>query len=107
VTSGRVSFRTEAIEQLEELHDYIAGTGSTSNAANFTDAILAFCETLADFPLLGASRDDIRPGLRTIGFRRRVVVAFAILGEAVTIVGIFYGGRDHDSLLAAGDDFSP
>lgn len=95
----RVAFRPEATAQLEELYDYIAGQGSPGNAANFTDAIVAFCETLTEFPHRGTARDDIRPGLRIIGLRRRVVIAYAVLDDTVTILGIFYGGRDYETLL--------
>jgi toxin ParE1/3/4 len=39
-------------------------------------------------------RDEIRPGLRTFGFRRRVTIAFDVAPGAVIILGIFYGGQD-------------
>lgn len=54
---------------------------------------MAFCEDLGAFPHRGRARDDIRSGLRTVGFKRRVVIAFAVLGQTVVIVGIFHGGR--------------
>ncbi|WP_306344976.1 hypothetical protein [Methylosinus sp. Ce-a6] len=31
------------------------------------------------------------PGLRTIGFDRRVTIAFVIDGDVVSIEGVFYG----------------
>ena len=36
-------------------------------------------------------------GLRTIGFRRHVTIAFTVEADAVTIIGIFYGGQDYES----------
>ncbi len=60
---------------------------------------MAFCEDLGAFPHRGRARDDIRSGLRTVGFERRVVIAFAVLGQTVVIVGIFYGGRDYEAVL--------
>ena len=44
-------------------------------------------------------RDDVLPGLRTIGFRKRVTIAFVVEAAAVLVVGIFYGGQDFESLL--------
>jgi toxin ParE1/3/4 len=44
-------------------------------------------------------RDDLRPGLCTIGFRRRVTIAFAVEADAMTIIGIFYGGQDFEAAL--------
>jgi toxin ParE1/3/4 len=39
------------------------------------------------------------PGLRTIGFERRVTIAFRVLKSRVEIVAIAYGGRDFESEL--------
>lgn len=48
---------------------------------------------------MSRARDDIRPGLRATGFRRRAVIAFAVTDEVIEILGIYYGGRDYESLL--------
>lgn len=96
-----VVFTPEAQDQLVELYRYIAMTASADIAVHYTEAIVAFCEELAAFPRRGRARDDIRSGLRTIGFRRRVVIAFAVLGQNVVIVGIFYGGRDYEAALSS------
>ena len=52
----------------------------------------------------GMARDDLRPGLRVVGFRRRVTIAFAITEETVEILGIYYGGRDYEALLSIDAD---
>ncbi|HLS13571.1 MAG TPA: type II toxin-antitoxin system RelE/ParE family toxin [Beutenbergiaceae bacterium] len=104
MTGYRVVFRREAIQQLEELHDYISDAGSPENAARYTEAIITYCEGLADFPHRGSTRDDIRPGLRTVGYKRRVIIAFAILDDTVAILGIFYGGRDYETILVETND---
>ena len=36
-------------------------------------------------------------GLRIVGFERRVTVAFAVGEDIVTILRVFYGGRDWES----------
>lgn len=64
-------------------------------------AILDYCDELVVFPCIGVARDDLRPGLRTIGFRRRVVIAFAVTEETVEVLGIYYGGRNYEALIAA------
>jgi toxin ParE1/3/4 len=89
----------EARAQLDELYDYIAEAASPAIALRFTDAILGQLEELRDFPSLGTIRDDILPGLRTIGFRRRVTIAFVVEPSEVSVVGIFYGGQDFETLL--------
>jgi toxin ParE1/3/4 len=42
-------------------------------------------------------RDDIRPGLRIVGFERRVTIAFSVDDGRVTILRVFYGGRDWEN----------
>ena len=99
----RVVFRPEALAQLDELYDFVAVAGSPMAAANLVDAIVTFCEDLAPFPLRGHARHDIRPGLRTIGFRRRAVVAFVVRDDAVVVLGGFYGGRDYEAIMRGED----
>ena len=86
--------------QLTVIFDYVAVASSLDIARRFTAAILDHMESFADFPLRGTPRDDIRPGLRTTTWRRRVTMAYLVEGEAVVFVGIFYGGRDYEALLA-------
>ena len=45
----------------------------------------------------GHRRDDISPGLRIAGFERRVTIAFAVDDDRVTILRMFYGGRDWEA----------
>lgn len=52
MTHYRLVFRREALQQLEELYDFIADAGSPANAASFTESIIAFCEGLTDFPIV-------------------------------------------------------
>lgn len=47
----------------------------------------------------GTRRDDIRPGLRTIGFERRIMVAFTVARDKVVVQRVFYGGQNWDEEL--------
>lgn len=78
--------------------------GSPEIAARYIEAIVTYCEGLTDFPHRGSACDDIRPGLRTIGYKKRVIIAFAVLDDRVAILGIFYGGRDYETILAEAND---
>ncbi len=42
----------------------------------------------------GTRRDELMPGLRIIGFERRVTIAFTVDENQVTILRVFYGGKD-------------
>jgi hypothetical protein len=42
----------------------------------------------------GARRDDLWQGLRVMGFRRRVSIAFVVKKKTVAVHGVFYGGQN-------------
>ena len=90
----RVVFAPEAEAQLVALYLHIAEAASPEIAAKYTEDIVKECESLQTLPHRGTRRDNIRAGLRTVGFRRRVTIAFEVTGDVVTILGVFYGGRD-------------
>ncbi len=100
-----IVYSPRARQQLTDLYLWIAEqSGFPGRAENYVSAILDYCDNLADFPMIGLARDDLRPGLRTIGFRRRAVIAFAVNETTVEIHGIYYGGQSYESLIAAEDD---
>jgi toxin ParE1/3/4 len=76
------------LTDLLDLYDYIAERGGMDRALHYIDRIEACCRSLATFPSRGARREDIRPGLRTIGFERRAVIAFQFGTNGVTILRI-------------------
>jgi len=92
-------FRPEAEADLIRLYEYIAEDSGATIAARYIERIEAACLALADFPERGTRRDDLLPGLRTIGFERRATIAFRVRQKRVEIVTIAYGGRDFESSL--------
>lgn len=82
-----------------ELFRYIASATSPGTAARYTGAIVNYCDSLSASPLRGTQRNDVRPGLRITHYKKRTVIAFDVSGQTVSIVGIFYGGQDYESLL--------
>ena len=51
------------------------------------------------FPHRSKRRDDIRPGLRITNYKGRTVIAFDVAARLVSIIGVFYGGQDYETLL--------
>lgn len=98
--SYNVVFTPEAEAQLVELYGYIAAQASPEIAARFTDGIVTYCESLSTFPNRGNRRDDIRPSLRVTSYRKRVAIAFEVDEDRVSIIGVFYGGQDYESVLS-------
>jgi toxin ParE1/3/4 len=95
----RVIFTPLAERHIDSLHEYISTHASEDRADSYVGRIVTFCNGLATFPLRGTKRDDLLPGLRVTGFERRVSIAFVVTAEAVLIEGIFYGGRDFETLF--------
>ncbi|MBF24412.1 MAG: plasmid stabilization protein [Pusillimonas sp.] len=94
-----VVFAPEANDQLLTLYRYIACEASSDIAKRYTDAIVDFCDSLCVYPLRGVARDDVRVGLRITHFKKRTIIAYDVEGTQVSILGIFYGGQDYESLL--------
>ena len=95
----RVVFTPRAERQLDEIYAFIADRAGEATADRFVGRIVALCQGLSTFPLRGTPRDDIVPGLRTTGFRRRVLIAFMVTEREIVIEGVFYGGWDFVSAL--------
>ena len=56
----RVVYSPEARQQLTDLYLWIASqSGFPNRAEAFVSAILDYCETLGDFPMVGRARDDL------------------------------------------------
>ncbi len=61
------------------------------------DKLSQFCLGLGSAPQRGRRRDDLRPGVRVVGFKRKVSVYFKVESNTVFILGILYGGRTFES----------
>lgn len=68
-------------------------------ADHYVGRIVAACEKLRRFPQRGTKRDEILPGLRTVGFERRATIAVVVEAGKVIVEGIFHGGRDFEAAL--------
>lgn len=84
----------EASNDLTTLGVYIASDSGVTVANRYLDRLYAACMSLAHFPERGTKRDDISPGLRTVGFEHRATIVFRVLKTRVEIVTVAYGGRD-------------
>jgi toxin ParE1/3/4 len=82
-----------------QIDEWIADTASPETAIQYIDPIETYCRGMRVAPERGHKRDDIRPGLRIIGFERRVSVAFTVSETRVTILRLFHGGRNWEALF--------
>jgi toxin ParE1/3/4 len=84
------------------IYDYISARAGGEIAFRFVQRIEHYCLGFSDAPERRTKRDDLRPGLRTVGFRRRATILFEVNHRAQQVVvhGVYYGGRSFES----GDD---
>lgn len=88
-----VVFSVKAQGDISALMHLIADDRGHVVAANYAERLRAYCLSLRTFPHRGHLCSDIYPGLRVIGFERRVSVYFRIAGDQVIIDRLLYAGR--------------
>jgi toxin ParE1/3/4 len=91
---GKITFSEQAWKDADEIYDWIASRADPETAESYVSRIIDFCDSLREFPNRGSPRDDLAPGIRTNVFESRVVIAYAVSDDAVTIVRILNRGRD-------------
>ena len=94
----RVVFRPQARRDLNSIVDYIARDNRAA-ARKLATEVRAFGANLRYFPMRRRPRDDLEPGLRTLSYRGRVLIAYRVEGQHVRIVNILYAGRDYEAIL--------
>jgi toxin ParE1/3/4 len=97
---------TESAEaDLLAIYDYISERAGEGTALRFLDRIEEYCLGFGTVPERGTRRDDLWPGLRTVGFRRRATILFEVDARVrqVVILGIYYAGRSFGPELADDD----
>lgn len=94
-----VVFAPEARDDIIKLYGDIADAAGAAVAMSYLQRLERYCQGLSHASMRGHSRDDIRPGLRIVGFEQRITIAFSVDDRTVTILRLFYGGRDWESLM--------
>lgn len=92
--SYKVIFAPSANRDLVRIFDYISAEAGAAIAELQAERIHRYCEGFSTFPMRGMARDDMRPGLRLVGFRRQATIAFMVTGDIVQIIRVFYGGQN-------------
>ena len=99
MTRFRIVWRPHARSDLLALYDWIADRTDPGTALDYTARIEAHVAGLAQFPRRGTSRDDLVPGLRTIPYRRRTVIAYRVLDESVEVLRLVHRGQHWDGVF--------
>lgn len=97
----RVELDPVAIADRESIREHVSRAAGTSTAEHLIDRLLTHIEGFDIFPKRGRARDEIRPGLRTIGWRRIATLVYLVddNSERVVFLGVPYRGRDVEGAL--------
>jgi toxin ParE1/3/4 len=94
----QVRLTEEAVLDLAGIYGFVRKkSASTAVARNYAARIKAFIDGFETFPERGSIRDHVRPGLRIVGFERRVSIAFVIEPTEVIILRILYAGQQFET----------
>jgi toxin ParE1/3/4 len=90
----RVDYRPEALRDLEGIYDWIAEQSGHERAGAYVDQIIDFCDSLDLFPERGKRHLETGPDVRSLSFRRSIVVGYVIGTESVVILCVYGKGRN-------------
>jgi toxin ParE1/3/4 len=93
----------EAEADLFAIYEYILERAGHHIALRFVEQIEQYCLDFSAAPKRGTKRDDLRPGLRTVGFKRRATILFEVQAAQVIIHGVYYGGRSFEETIDGED----
>jgi toxin ParE1/3/4 len=95
-----IVFAPEAVADLEQLYELIADAASPATAMAYIAGVEAHLQTFETASERGTLRKDVREGLRIVGYKRRLTIAFTVTDQTVAILRIFYAGRNWAELLS-------
>lgn len=82
-----------AQDDYADIHLYTEEAWGEAQWADYEEALVRALDALADNPLLGRARDDLRPGARTLRVREHVIV-YDVTPDLVRVARILHGRRD-------------
>ena len=94
---AQVLKRPQAEIDLDEIWWYIAHD-NPDNADRLLDKIEERCRTLAQFPLMGMSREEIMPALRGLSVGNYLIFYMQI-EDGIEVIRVLPGMRDIDAFF--------
>jgi toxin ParE1/3/4 len=94
-----IDWSSDARSDLSDIWDYYARIASRSTADKIVREIGKACQLLEDHPFAGRSRDEVRPGLRSVAASPHVVF-YRVNDDVAKIVRVLDGRRDIDEIFA-------
>jgi toxin ParE1/3/4 len=89
-----VIYAPRAQVDLDSIFRWLSDRAGTAAALRYLRRIRKACVSLELVAERGTQYPQFRPGLRIIGFERRVTIAFVVTPDEVRILRVFYGGQN-------------
>ncbi len=93
----RITRRSLAEADILEIWDYIADD-SIDAADRWVDRLDEQLGLLAEQPMMGRSRDELSPGVRSFPLGRYVIF-YAPLDDGIDVIRVLHGARDVDAVF--------
>lgn len=105
MTIKRFRLSAQAVADLEQVADYL-GDKSPSASDRVIDELFRTFESLAVFPEMGESLNDLRPGLRLIVPAKPAAsyaVFYYLQQDTVLVAGVIHSARDWIGMFSTGE----
>lgn len=87
-----------AIQDIEQIADYLAQNSRLTKAENFLDDLSQKLAKIAQFPNLGRKRDEILPNLRSLPLQNYLIL-YLPTNNGVDVLRVVSGYRDLRALF--------
>ncbi len=101
--TARFRLTEPAIQDIEQIADYIARQSGLEQADRFLNKIDAKFVKITQFPNLGRQLDEILPGLRRLPMDNYLIL-YMVIGQDAEIFRVVSGYRDLSALFTDVDD---
>src|SRR6202035_97749 len=98
---GTAIWSPEALIDLDEIWNYYARVAGRNTAEKILREIDDVVATIEDYPFAGRSRNELRPGFRSLAATPHVVF-YRVVDDIPEIMRVLDGRQDVDELFAEG-----
>jgi toxin ParE1/3/4 len=101
-----IDWSSDARSDLSKIWDYYVRVAGRHTAEKIIREIGEACRILEDHPFAGRSRNEVRPGLRSVAVSPHVIF-YRVKGGAAEVARVLDGRQDLDEIFARdpGDEF--
>jgi toxin ParE1/3/4 len=101
--TDRFRLTKPAIQDIEEIADYIAQQSGLEQSENFLSKLESKFSKIVNFPLIGRKRDEILTNIRTIPLDKYLILYMPI-GDDIEILRVVSGYRDLSKLFTESEE---